>query len=56
MINTINIVPRYAETDKMGIVHHSVYAIWYDWSGAMSIRATREPWMYISEDFGRRSR
>ena len=30
MINTINIVPRYAETDKMGIVHHSVYAIWYE--------------------------
>lgn len=30
MIDTINIVPRYAETDKMGIVHHSVYAIWYE--------------------------
>lgn len=21
---------RYAETDQMGIVHHSVYAIWYE--------------------------
>lgn len=24
------IVPRYAETDKMGIIHHSVYPIWYE--------------------------
>lgn len=25
-----NITVRYAETDKMGVVHHSVYAIWYE--------------------------
>lgn len=24
------VVVRYAETDKMGIVHHSVYPIWYE--------------------------
>lgn len=24
------IVVRYAETDQMGIVHHSVYPIWYE--------------------------
>lgn len=24
------IIVRYAETDKMGIVHHSVYPIWYE--------------------------
>lgn len=24
------ILPRYAETDQMGIIHHSVYAIWYE--------------------------
>ncbi|MBI9107519.1 MAG: acyl-CoA thioesterase [Spirochaetales bacterium] len=24
------IIVRYAETDQMGIVHHSVYAIWYE--------------------------
>ena len=24
------IVPRYAETDQMGIIHHSVYAVWYE--------------------------
>ena len=30
MIVTTKIVPRYAETDRMGIIHHSVYAIWYE--------------------------
>lgn len=25
-----NIVARYAETDQMGIVHHSVYPIWFE--------------------------
>ena len=30
MIATTKIVPRYAETDQMGIIHHSVYAIWYE--------------------------
>lgn len=24
------IIPRYAETDKMGIIHHSVYTIWFE--------------------------
>ena len=24
------IIPRYAETDQMGIIHHSVYAVWYE--------------------------
>lgn len=30
MISITKIIPRYAETDQMGIVHHSVYAIWYE--------------------------
>ncbi len=24
------IIARYAETDKMGIIHHSVYPVWYE--------------------------
>ena len=24
------ITARYAETDRMGIIHHSVYPIWYE--------------------------
>ena len=30
MISTSKITVRYAETDRMGIVHHSVYPIWYE--------------------------
>ncbi len=30
MISTIQIEPRYQETDQMGIIHHSVYPIWYE--------------------------
>lgn len=30
MIAKTKILPRYAETDQMGIIHHSVYAIWYE--------------------------
>jgi acyl-CoA thioester hydrolase len=27
---TINIVPRYSETDQGGFVHHSVYPVWFE--------------------------
>lgn len=30
MFSETEIVVRYAETDKMGIAHHSVYPIWYE--------------------------
>lgn len=30
MIFKTKVLPRYAETDQMGIIHHSVYAIWYE--------------------------
>lgn len=30
MVSKSKITVRYAETDKMGIVHHSVYPIWYE--------------------------
>jgi acyl-CoA thioester hydrolase len=29
-VTATEIVVRYAETDQMGIVHHSVYAIWFE--------------------------
>ena len=28
--HTITIVPRYAETDQAGVVHHSVYPVWFE--------------------------
>ncbi len=30
MVTEIEFPVRYAETDQMGIVHHSVYAIWFE--------------------------
>ena len=30
MVHTIIIEPRYQETDQMGVIHHSVYPIWYE--------------------------
>ena len=30
MITETKIMPRYAETDQMGVIHHSVYAVWYE--------------------------
>ena len=28
--HTITIVPRYSETDKAGVIHHSVYPVWFE--------------------------
>ena len=27
---TTTIIPRYHETDKMGIIHHAVYPVWFE--------------------------
>lgn len=28
--HTIGVVPRYVDTDKAGVVHHSVYPVWFE--------------------------
>lgn len=38
MISQTKISVRYAETDQMGIVHHSVYPIWYEAARTEAIR------------------
>jgi acyl-CoA thioester hydrolase len=30
MVTETHLIVRYAETDKMGIVHHSNYAVWFE--------------------------
>lgn len=30
MISKSEVVARYAETDQMGVIHHAVYAVWYE--------------------------
>lgn len=36
---TIQVVPRYAETDQAGVVHHSVYPIWFEMGRTELLRA-----------------
>jgi acyl-CoA thioester hydrolase len=38
--HTITIVPRYSETDKAGVVHHSVYPVWFEMGRTELLRAS----------------
>ena len=35
----MTVVPRYCETDKTGVVHHSVYPIWFEMGRTELLRA-----------------
>jgi len=37
--HTMTIVPRYAETDQGGVVHHSVYPVWFEMGRTELLRA-----------------
>ena len=37
--HTINIAARYAETDKGGVVHHSIYPVWFEMGRTELLRA-----------------
>jgi len=37
--HTIKVVPRYAETDRGGVVHHSVYPVWFEMGRTELLRA-----------------
>ncbi len=37
--HAITIVPRYAETDKGGVVHHSVFPVWFEMGRTELLRA-----------------
>ncbi len=37
--HTIPIVPRYAETDKAGVIHHSIYPVWFEMGRTELLRA-----------------
>lgn len=36
---TITIVPRYCETDQAGVIHHTVYPIWFEMGRTELLRA-----------------
>ena len=35
----ITIVPRYSETDRAGVIHHSVYPVWFEMGRTELLRA-----------------
>ena len=37
--HTIKIIPRYCETDQAGVVHHTVYPIWFEMGRTELLRA-----------------
>ena len=37
--HTITIVPRYSETDQAGVIHHSVYPVWFEMGRTELLRA-----------------
>lgn len=49
MISKSKVNVRYAETDKMGIVHHSVYPIWYEVARTDLSKQTNFPYSKIEE-------
>jgi acyl-CoA thioester hydrolase len=49
LTNEITLTVRYAETDQMGIVHHSNYPIWYEASRTAFIRKLGLPYSQIEE-------
>jgi acyl-CoA thioester hydrolase len=37
--HTMTITPRYAETDQGGVIHHSVYPVWFEMGRTELLRA-----------------
>jgi acyl-CoA thioester hydrolase len=37
--HTITVIPRYCETDQGGVVHHSIYPIWFEMGRTELLRA-----------------
>jgi len=46
--HTITITPRYAETDQGGVVHHSVYPVWFEMGRTELLRANSLAYKAVS--------
>ncbi|WP_255910405.1 thioesterase family protein [Ruminococcus sp. zg-924] len=49
MISQSKIIVRYAETDKMGIVHHSNYPVWFEIARTDFIKKLGVPYSVLEE-------
>jgi acyl-CoA thioester hydrolase len=47
--HTIPIVPRYAETDRGGVVHHSVFPVWFEMGRTELLRANGIAYRQLEE-------
>jgi acyl-CoA thioester hydrolase len=47
--HTVTIVPRYAETDQGGMVHHSVYPVWFEMGRTELLRANNVAYKDLEE-------
>ena len=45
----ITVVPRYVETDKGGVVHHSVFPIWFEMGRTELLRANKVAYRDLEE-------
>ena len=48
--HTIPIVPRYAETDKGGVIHHSVFPVWFEMGRTELLRANGIVYKNLEEE------
>jgi len=47
--HTMTITPRYAETDQGGVVHHSVYPVWFEMGRTELLRANNVTYRDIEQ-------
>jgi acyl-CoA thioester hydrolase len=47
--HTIIIIPRYCETDQAGVVHHTVYPIWFEMGRTELLRANGLPYSELEK-------
>ena len=50
MPNCTKLTVRYAETDKMGVVHHAVYLVWFEMARTDYIKALGTSYAKMEED------
>ena len=48
--HTITIIPRYAETDQGGVVHHSVYPVWFEMGRTELLRVNNVAYRTLEEE------
>jgi acyl-CoA thioester hydrolase len=49
-ISQLQLTVRYAETDQMGVVHHSNYAVWFEAGRTEYIRSLGMPYSRMEEE------